>query len=100
MYYGVVSHRYLLEAKSPVECSLTGWKGRMLNRDYQVTAKAHDFVVDTVAGDDLSKFPIEKARLRSMWYMIPLCAACVIGYGWAVERKMVCNTTHISTRKY
>lgn len=74
---------------------LIGVAGKMLNRDYRITAKAHNFVIDEVRGDDLSKFPIEEARLRSVWYVIMLSAACISGYGWAVERKMVYNPQEI-----
>ncbi|KAI9050386.1 hypothetical protein LZ554_005551 [Drepanopeziza brunnea f. sp. 'monogermtubi'] len=69
----------LMYFPSGLGCMMASYfTGRMLNRDYQLTAKAHDFVVDRVGGDNLSNFPIEKARLRT----------CVTGYGWAVERKM------------
>jgi len=63
--------------------------GQVLNRDYKLTAKAHNIVIDKLRGDDLSKFPIEKARLRSVWFFVILCAICIAGCGWSVNKKMV-----------
>lgn len=40
--------------------------GLVTDRDYRITAQQHDFLIDRVRGDDLMRFPIEKARLRSM----------------------------------
>jgi hypothetical protein len=63
--------------------------GKVLNRDSNLTTKAHNIVIDELTGDDLSKFPIEKARLRSVWFFVILCAICIAGYGWSVNKKMV-----------
>jgi hypothetical protein len=63
--------------------------GEVLNRDYKLAAKAHNIVIDELRGDDLSKFPIEKARLRSVWFFVILCAICIAGYGWSVNKKIV-----------
>lgn len=68
---------------------LTRKKGKVLNRGYRLTSTAHNFVIDELRGDSLSNFPTEKARLRSDWYLIILCAVCIAGYGWSVDRKMV-----------
>lgn len=35
--------------------------------NYRVTAKANHITIDKVIGDDLAKFPIEKARPRMSW---------------------------------
>jgi hypothetical protein len=64
----------------------------MLNRDYVLTARSYNFVIDELRGDDLSKFPIEKARLRSVWWLVILSALCICGYGWSIDRKMVWST--------
>jgi hypothetical protein len=63
--------------------------GRVMNRDYKLTAKAHQFTIDERGGDNLSDFPIEKARLRSACYLVPMVALCILAYGWAVQQKMV-----------
>lgn len=70
-------------------CLLSSYfTGKVLNRDYRLTSKAHNFVIDELRGDNLSNFPIEKARLRSVPYLIALCAVSITGYGWSVDREM------------
>ncbi|KAG8531028.1 uncharacterized protein KY384_004385 [Bacidia gigantensis] len=46
--------------------------GKIMNRDYRITAEKNNFTIDRIRGDDLSKFPIEHVRIRSIWYMIVL----------------------------
>lgn len=60
-----------------------------MNWDYRRTARDHDFIIDTVAGDDLDRFPIEKARYRSIAYPTLISSACIIGYGWALHTRTV-----------
>lgn len=60
-----------------------------MNRDYKITARKHGLVVDRVKGDDLSVFPIERARLRSSKYFIVICVPLLIAYGWTLEKKLV-----------
>ena len=57
--------------------------------DYRIIAKKNNFVIDRIKGDDLSNFPIEHARIRSIWYMILVTIAGVTGYGWAIQAKTV-----------
>ncbi|KAL8712656.1 MAG: hypothetical protein Q9220_003188 [cf. Caloplaca sp. 1 TL-2023] len=63
-----------------------------MDRDYRLTAAEVGFAIDKTKGDDLTRFPIEKARLRSIWYFVSISTACTIGYGWTLEAKAVCNT--------
>ncbi|KAL8804011.1 MAG: hypothetical protein Q9223_005942, partial [Gallowayella weberi] len=58
-----------------------------MDHDYRVTAAAVGFTIDKTKGDDLAKFPIEKARLRSIWYFITISTACTIGYGWTLQAR-------------
>lgn len=60
-----------------------------MNRDYRLTARDHDIVINVVSGDDLTTFPIEKARFRSIWYYISTSGACTTGYGWALHSRTV-----------
>lgn len=62
-----------------------------MDRDYRAVAKMYDFPVDRVKGDDLSKFRIERARLRSSWYFLGITIVCVAGYGWALSYQVVRN---------
>lgn len=60
-----------------------------MDHDYKVTAAAIGFTIDKTKGDDLARFPIEKARLRSIWYFVSISTACTIGYGWTLQAKAV-----------
>lgn len=63
--------------------------GRLLNRDYRITATKHGWEkVDKVVGDDLLRFPIVEARLRSMPITIVLTVACMIPFGFLLEHKV------------
>ncbi|ROV96974.1 hypothetical protein VSDG_04160 [Cytospora chrysosperma] len=61
--------------------------GRVVNRDYRITAKANGMVIDRLGGDDLSAFPIEHARLRTHKYAIAICAPLIAVYGWVLQLK-------------
>ncbi|CAG8957533.1 hypothetical protein HYFRA_00010399 [Hymenoscyphus fraxineus] len=74
-------------------CALpSSFSGKVMNWDYKRTAKDHDFVIDKIAGDDMTRFPIEKARYRSIWYPILISSACIAGYGWALHTHVLCST--------
>lgn len=60
-----------------------------MNRDYRIIAKKNDIAIDQIKGDDLTKFPVERARLRSIWYMMFVTIAGVTGYGWALQAETV-----------
>ncbi|KAL8680722.1 MAG: hypothetical protein Q9186_003121 [Xanthomendoza sp. 1 TL-2023] len=66
--------------------------GKIMNRDYRLTARSHNIVINTASGDDLMKFPIEKARLRNIWYSIGISGACTIAYGWVIHSHAFCGT--------
>ncbi|EGP90655.1 unnamed protein product [Zymoseptoria tritici ST99CH_3D1] len=59
--------------------------GLLTDHDYRVVARQHGFSIDRVRGDDLMRFPIEEARLRSMRIYLPLCATATVGYGWSLS---------------
>ena len=63
--------------------------GFVMDRDYKIIARKSNITVDKIRGDDLRTFPIEKARLRSLWYFIAITGLCTIGYGWSVDRRAV-----------
>ncbi|KUI67641.1 Quinidine resistance protein 2 [Cytospora mali] len=64
-----------------------GHAGEVVNRDYQITAKRNGMVIDRLRGDDISAFPIEHARLRTLKYAIAICAPLVATYGWVLQVK-------------
>lgn len=68
---------------------LTKHPGKVMDHDYKNTAAANGFTVDKTTGDDLTNFPIEKARLRSIWYYVSISTVCTVGYGWTLETRTV-----------
>ncbi|KAK8106860.1 MFS general substrate transporter [Apiospora kogelbergensis] len=59
--------------------------GRLQDWNYARTALAHGFTVDKKRGDDLARFPIERARLDLMWPPIFLGSLATVGFGWAAQ---------------
>ena len=59
--------------------------GKITDYDYRQTALAHGFTINKISGDKLTEFPIEKARLRSVWYYIFISSTSTLGYGWALQ---------------
>ncbi|UKZ57914.1 hypothetical protein TrVGV298_011775 [Trichoderma virens] len=65
--------------------------GYIQDWNYARVARSHGFPVDKKRGDDLTNFPIEKARLNIVWPFVYVGAVAIIGFGWAATFK-----THIS----
>jgi hypothetical protein len=63
--------------------------GKILDRDYRITAKEYGFSVEKGKDTDLSTFPTTRARLRSMAYPFVIAIATIVGYGWSVEYRAV-----------
>ncbi|KAL1878119.1 hypothetical protein VTK73DRAFT_7999 [Phialemonium thermophilum] len=70
--------------------SVYAW-GKLLNYDYVRTAKEYGLSVEAVRGNCLDGFPIERARLRSVFYLVALNASATLGYGWALHMR-----THVA----
>lgn len=64
-----------------------------MDRDYRFIARKNNIVINKTSGDDLTSFPIEKARFRTIWYSIGASGLCTIGYGWSVHFEAV-NSLH------
>lgn len=60
-------------------------QSRVLDWNYRATARRIGWEIDRVAGDDLSHFPIERARARLAWLFTALQCVCVLGYGWSLH---------------
>jgi energy-coupling factor transporter transmembrane protein EcfT len=70
-----------------IACALATYgTGKVVDRDYRKTAQAAGFTIDKVRGDDMAIFPIEKARLRSVFFYVVAAAATTAAYGWAMQR--------------
>lgn len=66
-------------------------QGRILDWNYRRLAKKMGMTIDYKRGDDLSKFPIEKARLQPVIPILGVGVLATIGYAWALE-----TTTHVA----
>lgn len=53
--------------------------------------------IDRIRGDDLDKFPIEKARLDVMWIPMLLITLCTVAYGWFLQYRQVCASEILQT---
>ncbi|KAF2239360.1 MFS general substrate transporter [Viridothelium virens] len=62
--------------------------GRLLDYDYAKTAKAHGFVADRRHGEELGQFPLEKARLRSVFVLLTITSGSLLCYGWVMQLKV------------
>jgi hypothetical protein len=68
--------------------------GKLMDWNYRVIARAHGITVDKVVGDDLAEFPIEKARSRMSWLLLPVSTVVIVGYGWVLQQRVVCCRLH------
>ena len=59
--------------------------GKLMDRNYKITAKQSGFTINRVSGDDMNCFPIENARSRGSWYLLAISILALGGYGWAVQ---------------
>ncbi|AEO68573.1 uncharacterized protein THITE_2118141 [Thermothielavioides terrestris NRRL 8126] len=58
--------------------------GKLLNWNYARVARSIGVSPDRKRGDDLRKFPIERARLDLMWPFTALAVATIAVWGWVV----------------
>lgn len=68
---------------------------KLMDWNYRMTAKAVNFEIDRVQGDNMNHFPIERARVRLSEVIMLLRAASVIGYGWSLQQKAVSFKTSL-----
>ncbi|MCJ1468277.1 hypothetical protein MMC07_006905 [Pseudocyphellaria aurata] len=59
--------------------------GRIMDRNYKITAQQIGHTIDRIKGDDLNHFPIERARSRGSRYLLGVFVCALAGYGWAVK---------------
>lgn len=59
--------------------------GKFMDWNYKVIAQQIGHTVDRVSGDDLTHFPIERARARGSWHILAVYICALAGYGWAVK---------------
>ena len=61
--------------------------GILMDHNYKVVAKQIGYAVNKVTGDDLKRFPIERARSRGTLYLLIISTATLVGYGWTVNAR-------------
>ncbi|KAL9005297.1 MAG: hypothetical protein Q9188_001923 [Gyalolechia gomerana] len=61
--------------------------GKLLDHDYKKTVREQGLEVDPATGDDVVRFPVEKARLRGVWFPAAMGTTAVVGYGWTLSRR-------------
>lgn len=61
--------------------------GYIQDWNYARVARRYGFSIDKKRGDDLTKFPIEKARLSIVWPFVYVGAVAIICFGWAATLK-------------
>ena len=59
--------------------------GKVMNWNYARVARSIGVSADRKRGEDLRKFPIEKARLDLMWPLIILAVITIAVWGWTVN---------------
>jgi multidrug resistance protein len=65
--------------------------GRTLDYNYRITAARIGFTINETAGDNLSSFPIERARTRFSLLLLPVDAILLVGYGWVCQNAITCH---------
>ncbi|KAK3687268.1 hypothetical protein B0T22DRAFT_509877 [Podospora appendiculata] len=68
------------------------YAGRLIDHDYRVVARKSNFEINKRAGDNLARFPIEKARFRSIAYVLGAAGLSMVGYGWSMWFKVMSGT--------
>ncbi|KAL1835077.1 hypothetical protein VTK73DRAFT_6312 [Phialemonium thermophilum] len=66
-------------------CIASVAQGHILDWNYRRIARQIGFTINLRRGDDLSKFPIERARLQPLYFAVVAGVAATIGYGWVLE---------------
>lgn len=73
-----------------VACALSAFAtGKLLDRNFRKTATELGVPVTRNKADNLSTFPIEKARLRTIVPLVSLSACLMIAYGWQLKAGVV-----------
>ena len=63
--------------------------GKIIDRDYRLVAERYGLPLEKAKGDDLSRFPIEEARTRSVFFPLGMTIAVFVGFGWTVHARVV-----------
>ncbi|KAK0642000.1 major facilitator superfamily domain-containing protein [Cercophora newfieldiana] len=72
-------------------CSAAVFQGYVLDWNYRRIARSIGLTIDYRRGDDMSKFPIEKARIQPVVPVLILGIVSTICYGWTLQAE-----THVA----
>lgn len=73
-----------------VACALSAFAtGRLLDRNFRKTAAELGLPAARNKADNLSTFPIEEARLRTVVPLVSISACLIIAYGWQLQARVV-----------
>jgi predicted MFS family arabinose efflux permease len=73
-----------------IACALSAFAtGRLLDRNFRKTAAELGVPVTRNKADNLSTFPIEKARLRTIVPLVSVSACLILAYGWQLQAGVV-----------
>ncbi len=62
--------------------------GKLVDRNYSITAKKHNISLDDKKGESLVDFPLEEARYRWRLPFVLLEIMLVVAYGWVVHNQV------------
>ena len=62
--------------------------GKLLDHDYRVYARKHNLPETKHAAHDLYHFPLEKARLRSIFVFLGVSSIATAGFGWSLYARV------------
>lgn len=73
--------------------------GKMVDWNYRRHAHVHNLIIDKKRQQDLTNFPIEKARLEIALPLFYLGAASVMGYGWVCRHERDVQTSPLTSNR-
>ncbi|KAK1759157.1 putative transporter AQR1 [Echria macrotheca] len=68
-------------------CTAALIQGHLLDFNYRRTARRIGLTIDRRRGDDLSRFPIERARIEPLYPFLVVGVASTIAYGWVLQAR-------------
>lgn len=73
----------------------TFFSGPLLDRAYRNARMARGLSTDKAIGDDLDEFPVERARLCTIWIPMLLTVCSVISFGWVLHFEKVSTRSEV-----
>ena len=61
--------------------------GKLLDHDYRIYARKHNLPETKSAAHDLYYFPLERARLRSIFVCLAVSSIATAGFGWSLHAR-------------